>query len=116
MRNYLEEPEFDGFDGIEDLCKAYEITSMDGTPLLCRYQYGSYEGESDCWFDKDGQLMYNYATHCSCYELEGRWEPETYIPAQFARRGSFCYSPSKDFIDWVLATYDENGRRKETND
>ena len=40
------------------------------------YSTGNYEGDSYVLAEKDGKLYENYASHCSCYGLEGMWEPE----------------------------------------
>jgi hypothetical protein len=44
--------------------------------LLAWYGYGSYCGESIVLFERDGKLYENNGSHCSCYGLEGQWEPE----------------------------------------
>lgn len=43
---------------------------------LAWYGYGSYEGSSLVIFEKDGKLYEVNGSHCSCYGLEGQWEPE----------------------------------------
>ena len=112
MRNYLEDPVYvQDFDNLEDVYTEFGINEINGLPLYMEYSQGSYEGSSNCWFDKDGQLMYNYASHCSCYGLEGQWDPETYYPVQLVKMDKYD-KPSQEFIDWVKATYDEVGMRK----
>ena len=44
--------------------------------LLAYYCYESYEGDAFVLFEKDGQLFEVNGGHCSCYGLEGQWEPE----------------------------------------
>jgi hypothetical protein len=44
--------------------------------LLASYGQGSYEGEAFVLFRKEGKLFEVHGSHCSCYGLEGQWEPE----------------------------------------
>jgi hypothetical protein len=63
----------------EAVQKEYEASDEDfkGVRILvASYGYESYEGESFVMFLKDRRLNVVFAGHCSCYGLEGRWEPE----------------------------------------
>ena len=44
--------------------------------ILAEYFYGRYDG--DAWFVyiKDGIVYEGHGSHCSCYGLEGQFEPE----------------------------------------
>jgi hypothetical protein len=44
--------------------------------LLASYGQGSYEGDAFVLFRRDGKLYEVSGGHCSCYGLEGQWEPE----------------------------------------
>ena len=44
--------------------------------LIAYYAIDGYDGESFVLFRKDGKLYEVNASHCSCYGLEGQWEPE----------------------------------------
>lgn len=44
--------------------------------LLASYRYGDYSGEAFVLFRRDGRLWEVNARHCSCYGLEGKWDPE----------------------------------------
>lgn len=44
--------------------------------LLASYGTPSYEGYAFVLFRRDGKLYEVNGSHCSCYELEGQWEPE----------------------------------------
>lgn len=46
------------------------------TVHLARYQYEDYSGSAIVIFEKDGKLFEVNGGHCSCYGLEGQWEPE----------------------------------------
>lgn len=44
--------------------------------LLAYYSYMNYTGEAFVLFEKNGKLYEVNGSHCSCYGLEGQWEPE----------------------------------------
>ena len=44
--------------------------------LLASYGTPSYEGYAFVLFERDGKLYEVNGSHCSCYGLEGQWEPE----------------------------------------
>lgn len=45
--------------------------------LLASYdEVWAYDGEAYVLFRKDGKLYEVHGSHCSCYGLEGQWEPE----------------------------------------
>lgn len=44
--------------------------------LLASYTYEDYEGSAFVLFRKNGKLFEVNGGHCSCYGLEGQWEPE----------------------------------------
>jgi hypothetical protein len=46
------------------------------TILLASYEYECYEGSAFVLFERDGNLYEVNGAHCSCYGLEGQWEPE----------------------------------------
>ncbi|MNM12444.1 hypothetical protein D3C81_226180 [compost metagenome] len=50
---------------------------LDGVEiLLAAYEYEDYDGHAVVIFKKDNQLWSVYGSHCSCYGLEGQWDPE----------------------------------------
>lgn len=44
--------------------------------LLASYGTPIYEGYAFVLFERDGKLYEVNGSHCSCYGLEGQWEPE----------------------------------------
>lgn len=44
--------------------------------LFASYGQANYSGEAFVLFEKDGNLFEVNGSHCSCYGLEGQWEPE----------------------------------------
>ena len=44
--------------------------------LFAYYEQANYEGSAFVLFERDGQLYEVNGGHCSCYGLEGQWDPE----------------------------------------
>ncbi len=76
-----------GWDNVEALAKDfsdhYDVVGQsivdelkDANILIAWYGQGSYDGTSEVYFEKNGKLFKNYASHCSCYGLERQWSPE----------------------------------------
>lgn len=55
------EEEFEIFDGVDI--------------LFASYGYQNYSGDAFVLFEKEGDLFEVNGSHCSCYGLEGQWEP-----------------------------------------
>lgn len=54
--------------------------------LLASYTYESYSGDAFVLFSRDGKLWEVNGSHCSCYGLEGQWEPEETSVESIERR------------------------------
>ncbi len=54
--------------------------------LLAWYGMGDYEGSAFVLFEKDGELYEVNGSHCSCYGLEGQWDPEKTSVAELRHR------------------------------
>ncbi|MBB4192767.1 hypothetical protein [Rhizobium aethiopicum] len=46
------------------------------TVIVASYTYENYSGDAYVLFERDGKLFEVHGGHCSCYGLEGQWEPE----------------------------------------
>jgi hypothetical protein len=65
------------FNNREDVQNKFDIQLVnDVVILLAWYSYVSYDGRAFVLFAQGGQLYEVNASHCSCYGLEGQWEPE----------------------------------------
>lgn len=67
------------FDCDADIIRDFEISEADfvGVSILyASYQTGNYEGDAFVLFERDGKMYEVHGSHCSCYGLEGQWEPE----------------------------------------
>lgn len=63
----------------EDVVREFNLTEdvlRDCKILLAWYGYGDYDGAAFVLFDRDGKLYEVDGSHCSCYGLEGQWDPE----------------------------------------
>lgn len=70
---------FGDFGSKEDMMHNFMITSeqLEGVEILYAcYNSEAYEGWAQVIFRKDGILYEVNGSHCSCYGLEGQWEPE----------------------------------------
>lgn len=87
MSIYIEE-----FKSNEDIIREYEAPAdaLDGADvLLAWYGYGSYCGDSLVIFRKDGKLYEVDGSHCSCFGLEGQWEPEETSVEAFVKKSFY---------------------------
>jgi hypothetical protein len=98
-----------GFADLDDLKQEYQITDedLDGcTILFACYEIEGYEGCSTIILEKDGKLWINEAGHCSCYGLEGQWDPiETNLEAlkkeAKAKSHNSNYTTFCEFVDTI---------------
>src|SRR5690348_13901860 len=80
--------------------------ALDGaTVLLASYTYRNYEGSAFVLFERAGMLYQVNGGHCSCFGLEGQWEPEETSLAALAREFTEgCVSPEyREELRAVLA-------------
>lgn len=82
--------------------------------LLASYGTPSYEGYAFVLFQRDGKLYEVNGSHCSCYGLEGQWDPEeTTLEALRHRldkgelgKGGYDGNPFADELRQVLDALD----------
>lgn len=61
----------------EDVAHDFQVEVKDlGNVLMAWYGQGDYEGGAFVLFEADGKLYEVHGSHCSCYGLEGQWDPE----------------------------------------
>ena len=66
----------------EGVARDFETNLDDVNILFASYNCANYTGDAFVLFEKDGELFEVNGAHCSCYGLEGQWEPqETNIKA-----------------------------------
>lgn len=54
--------------------------------LIASYSYEDYSGYAYVLYRKDGQFFETSGSHCSCYGLEGQWDPEATTPEEVVHR------------------------------
>ena len=70
------------FDDVQDVCQQFDVDKKELERegvyiLLAIYEQESYEGSAFVLFIKDDRKLYEVnGGHCSCYGLEGQWDPE----------------------------------------
>lgn len=57
---------------MKDTIERYKAINM----LFASYGCANYSGDAWVLFEQDGKLYEVNGGHCSCYGLEGQWEPE----------------------------------------
>jgi len=60
------------FDDMTESIKKWENINI----LFASYSRANYSGNAWVLFEQDGKLYEVNGSHCSCYGLEGQWEPE----------------------------------------
>ena len=84
--------------------------------LLASYGTPSYEGYAFVLFKRDGKLYEVNGSHCSCYGLEGQWNPEATSAKELLKRvdeghlGAAGYgdNPFANELREVLISLDKN--------
>lgn len=106
-------PDWKGRDARAALISNFEISEsdLDGCEiLLASYgEDGGWDGVAFVLFRRDGTLYEVNGSHCSCYGLEGQWEPEeTSIAALIERLGAgyFGRDIGSPFADELRALLD----------
>ena len=87
----------DGFNsldkkGIAEQFQIEEAELDDCEILYANYSLGYYEGSALIVFQKEGKLYEVNGSHCSCFGLEGMWEPEETTKEILLNRPSFYMS------------------------
>ena len=73
--------------------------------VFAAYEAEGYEGEAIVRFRDGGKLFEVHGTHCSCYGLEGQWEPEEVEPEVLLQRieRSGAYGVEASFKEQIKA-------------
>lgn len=67
---------YHGFKDWANVAAEYQADLGDEpTHVWAMYATPAYEGMSVVVFKRDGKWWHNVGSHCSCYGLEGQWEP-----------------------------------------
>ena len=77
------------FDCKQDVERSFELEAGDLRDvfiLLAWYGGGCYDGSAFVLFEHRGKLYEVNGGHCSCYGLEGQWDPEETTAEAIAHR------------------------------
>lgn len=83
---------FGEFKSVEDVIREFSIEGADNVIpkdeeiLLAVYEVGGYDGSARVFFRRDKKLYEVSGSHCSCFGLEGQWEPHEVLPEQLRIR------------------------------
>jgi hypothetical protein len=88
MKNLLNnEPVFlNDWSSKEAVERDFETSLADVNILFASYLCQNYSGDAFVLFEKEGKLYEVNGNHCSCYGLEGQWEPEETNPQALKHR------------------------------
>jgi hypothetical protein len=76
----------DGFDDWRDIQRQFEMDDSEPDEVLyAEYGHECYEGWSNVVYRNGDKFYRVYAAHCSCYGLEGQWDPEEYSAELFVQ-------------------------------
>lgn len=67
--------------------------------LLAWYGGGAWDGQAMVVYKSEGKLYEVNGSHCSCYGLEGQWDPEETSYKALAMRNPCDFDRDWDFID-----------------
>jgi hypothetical protein len=100
-----------GLQGQEAMIHDFEIdmSVLEGCEvLLASYNQECYEGSAFVLYRKDGKLYEVNGSHCSCFGLEGQWEPEeTSIDALRKREWGYVLAGCEDELNKLLDSLKE---------
>lgn len=74
---------YEGFDDWNDVKKQFEIDQPEPEAIYASYDGGGWDGSATVFFRDGDQYFTVDGSHCSCYGLEGQWDPEPYTKEQF---------------------------------
>jgi hypothetical protein len=83
--------QLDTWNGVQPVTEFMEKndTYKNMNVLFACYTYEDYSGDALVIFERNGQLYEVHGGHCSCYGLEGQWDPEEttkeYLLGEIAR-------------------------------
>jgi hypothetical protein len=80
--------------------KKYEVNNI----LFASYGIDNYSGDAFVLFEKDGKLYEVNGSHCSCYGLEGQFEPEETTLEAIETRLTKGTMAADDYSDNEFAT------------
>lgn len=89
---------------VEDIADDFDVSvGSVGDIVYASYDRDGYDGTAYVLTRINGELMEVYGDHCSCYGLEGQWEPEPVSEADLEFRAKNGCLPSQAVYARALA-------------
>lgn len=81
------------FENRNDVAAQFQTEDVpeDQDIIYAEYDTPDYEGYAFVLFMRDGKLYEVHGSHCSCYGLEGQWEPEETSWEAIAMREKYAH-------------------------
>lgn len=104
----------ENFEDWADVRSNFSLPDDEPEPerIFAVYDCPPYEGYATVVFERGGKWYLATGSHCSCYGLEGQWEPEEFDPSvhlaglEQGKRLVAGYGFENDlFDDWLRANY-----------
>jgi hypothetical protein len=95
-------------EDLSSLKREFDISDkeLEGVNVLyANYTLGCYEGEALVVFEKEGKLYEVNGSHCSCYGLEGMWEPEETTKEALLTRPKNTYLCNIEYLEECLKDF-----------
>lgn len=64
------------FSSREDMFNNFAQPDGGENIIFAHYEPGDYSGDAFVLYEQNGEYFEVHGAHCSCYGLEGQWEPE----------------------------------------
>ena len=72
---------FGGFDSWDSVCKNFVIEMPEPQLVFASYGIDCYAGNANVIYGDDPDHLFHVdGSHCSCFGLEGQWEPARFDP------------------------------------
>jgi len=111
-------PDWGGRAGKAQLEAEFNVRlGSDITVLFAFYEYENYSGSAYVLFEQLGKLYEVAGSHCSCYGLDGQWEPTetTAEGARLTNNKSMYYVPDSfahEALADIIDRYEESRKDK----
>lgn len=94
----------------KSVCDEFGIPDLNGyTVLFAIYTNEAWEGEAWLLLEKNGELYISEASHCSCYGLDGAFDPVLTSPETIRWERWTALDPQKkhrELIDAILLDFE----------
>jgi len=89
---------FGDFESVEDVLKKFKVKNFSGEIVYAIYDQDRYNGKATVVFKERDNYYVVEASHCSCYGLEGLWEPDLSSFEELTR----MWGKDKTFMNCLL--------------